>query len=261
MGLRHQVRVLPTDDRLAATAGNGGRSGPRRPPGRRVPIAVCAAAGSPAPAPSPSARRWPMSALPRDCGCTSMRPTAASPRSPPRAGRCSQASSEPTPSPSTRTSGYSSRSNRRRPGRDGARLARTFAIHPDYLDLDSTGTHATGGVNLGDWGLQLSRGFHALKVWMSVQAFGLAAFRAAIDRDASWNWPPTPSTWSRASASWPSWHQRRWASVCFRREWPGCRRGRDRTPRDRARRRPGTAGMASCPPPAWPAGTPSGCAS
>ena len=64
--------------------------------------------------------------------------------------------------------------------RDGARLERTFAIHPDYLDDNDSGD---GEVNFADRGLQLSRGFRALKVWMSVQTFGLAAFRAAIQRN------------------------------------------------------------------------------
>jgi aromatic-L-amino-acid decarboxylase len=64
--------------------------------------------------------------------------------------------------------------------RDGGRLARTFAIHPDYLDGNDA--HGDGEVNFADLGLQLSRGFRALKVWMSVQTFGLAAFRGAIQR-------------------------------------------------------------------------------
>jgi glutamate/tyrosine decarboxylase-like PLP-dependent enzyme len=70
--------------------------------------------------------------------------------------------------------------------RDGARLERTFAIHPDYLDGNDS--HGEGEVNLADRGLQLSRGFRALKIWMSVHTFGLAAFRAAIQRSAR-RWP------------------------------------------------------------------------
>ena len=35
-------------------------------------------------------------------------------------------------------------------------------------------------INLSDRGLQLSRGFRALKIWMSIQTFGLAAFRRVI---------------------------------------------------------------------------------
>src|SRR5260370_19982880 len=65
--------------------------------------------------------------------------------------------------------------------RDGARCERTFAIRPDYLDGNAA--HADGEVNFADRGLQLSRGFRALKIWMSVQTFGLAAFRAAIQRN------------------------------------------------------------------------------
>jgi aromatic-L-amino-acid/L-tryptophan decarboxylase len=37
-------------------------------------------------------------------------------------------------------------------------------------------------VNPCDYGVQLSRSFRALKVWMSFQYFGLSAFRAALDR-------------------------------------------------------------------------------
>src|SRR5215469_16618611 len=65
--------------------------------------------------------------------------------------------------------------------RDGAQLERTFAIHPDYLDDNAA--HGDGEVNFADRSLQLSRGFRALKIWVSVQTFGLAAFRAAIQRN------------------------------------------------------------------------------
>jgi aromatic-L-amino-acid decarboxylase len=58
---------------------------------------------------------------------------------------------------------------------DGLRMA--FEILPDYLR--DVSAHAE--VNFSDRGLQLSRMCRALKVWMSVQTFGLAAFRAAID--------------------------------------------------------------------------------
>ena len=58
--------------------------------------------------------------------------------------------------------------------RDGVRLERTFAIHPDYLDSDAA--QGAGEVNFADRGLQLSRGFRALKVWVTMHTFGLAAF-------------------------------------------------------------------------------------
>ena len=62
--------------------------------------------------------------------------------------------------------------------REGHLLRRAFEIEQDYL-LDAAGE--TGEVNFGDLGLQLTRGFRALKVWLSVSHFGVAAFRAAID--------------------------------------------------------------------------------
>ena len=58
---------------------------------------------------------------------------------------------------------------------------RTSAIHPDYLD--DSDTHGESEVNSADRSLSLSRGFRALKVWMTVQTFGLAACRQAIERN------------------------------------------------------------------------------
>lgn len=61
--------------------------------------------------------------------------------------------------------------------RDGRLLEETFAVMPEYLKviLDSG-----GGVNFCDRGPQLTRGFRALKLWMSIQTFGLDAFREAV---------------------------------------------------------------------------------
>ncbi|MYB34326.1 MAG: PLP-dependent decarboxylase [Gammaproteobacteria bacterium] len=39
--------------------------------------------------------------------------------------------------------------------------------------------------NFSDQGLQLSRGLRVLKIWMSVQTFGLKAFLKAISRSMS----------------------------------------------------------------------------
>ena len=62
--------------------------------------------------------------------------------------------------------------------RDGSALRQAFEIAPDYL-LDVVPGEEE--VNFSDLGLQLSRTSHAFKVWLSVHAFGLAAFRDAID--------------------------------------------------------------------------------
>lgn len=57
-------------------------------------------------------------------------------------------------------------------------LPEAFAVLPEYL-RDTRGPQ--GEVNFCDWGLQLTRSGRALKLWVSLQAFGLTAFRAAIE--------------------------------------------------------------------------------
>ena len=62
--------------------------------------------------------------------------------------------------------------------RDTSLLEATFRILPEYLqDADMGMEH----VNFADRGLQLTRSFRALKIWMSIQMLGLNAFRDAID--------------------------------------------------------------------------------
>ncbi len=57
-------------------------------------------------------------------------------------------------------------------------LESAFTVEADYLqDVDRGGEY----VNFADRGVQLTRRFRALKIWMSVETFGLAAFRASID--------------------------------------------------------------------------------
>ena len=61
--------------------------------------------------------------------------------------------------------------------RDTRILEGAFRILPEYLqDAALGGEH----VNFADRGVQLTRSFRALKVWMSVQTLGLSAFREAI---------------------------------------------------------------------------------
>jgi glutamate/tyrosine decarboxylase-like PLP-dependent enzyme len=62
--------------------------------------------------------------------------------------------------------------------RDGGALRRGFEISPDFLK----GVEAADReVNFSDLGLQLTRSSRALKLWMSLRYFGVAAFRQAID--------------------------------------------------------------------------------
>ena len=63
--------------------------------------------------------------------------------------------------------------------KDVAPLVRAFSVNPDYLQDTKLGLEH---VNFADRGYQLTRSFRALKVWMSIQTFGLAKFREAIDR-------------------------------------------------------------------------------
>ena len=63
--------------------------------------------------------------------------------------------------------------------RDGSALRRGFEISPDYLEHVEAGVRE---VNFSDLGLQLTRSCRALKLWISLRYFGVAAFRAAIDR-------------------------------------------------------------------------------
>src|SRR5581483_10331029 len=63
--------------------------------------------------------------------------------------------------------------------RRGEELMATFRILPDYLQ-DVHRNHEE--INYTDMGIELSRGFRALKLWMSIKTFGLAAFRESIGR-------------------------------------------------------------------------------
>ena len=61
--------------------------------------------------------------------------------------------------------------------KDLSTLEKAFGVHHDVLQDTIWGA---GHPNLSDHGLQLSRSFRALKVWMSIQTFGMAAFRRAV---------------------------------------------------------------------------------
>ncbi len=63
--------------------------------------------------------------------------------------------------------------------RDASLMKATYRIMPEYLaDVHRNVTE----VNPCDYGIQLTREFRALKVWMSVHYFGMDAFRAAVER-------------------------------------------------------------------------------
>ena len=61
--------------------------------------------------------------------------------------------------------------------KDENTLKDAFGVRPDILQDTVWGKNHP---NFSDLGLQLSRSFRALKVWMSIQTFGMAAFRRAV---------------------------------------------------------------------------------
>jgi glutamate/tyrosine decarboxylase-like PLP-dependent enzyme len=72
--------------------------------------------------------------------------------------------------------------------RDVLLLERAFHVMPPYLQDTALPTAGGGSggterlpVNFANRGIQLTRTARVLKVWLSVQTFGLGAFRAAID--------------------------------------------------------------------------------
>ncbi|WP_344219131.1 pyridoxal phosphate-dependent decarboxylase family protein, partial [Kribbella sancticallisti] len=60
--------------------------------------------------------------------------------------------------------------------RDADVLRRTYSLHAEYL----TETRGVEPVNFYDYGPQLTRSFRALKLWMTIQVFGLDALRAGV---------------------------------------------------------------------------------
>lgn len=97
--------------------------------------------------------------------------------------------------------------------RERALLAETFAIRPEYLrDIDHD---PLGEVHFADRGIELTRPFRALKLWLSLQVFGVAAFRAAVDRGI--DLAEAAERRLRASANWEVTTRAQLAIVSFRR--------------------------------------------
>ena len=66
--------------------------------------------------------------------------------------------------------------------RDSKEHRAAFSLTPSYLSPTTRGL-AVGGLSLADLGLQLSRGFRALKVWMSLKAHGARTFGRLIEQN------------------------------------------------------------------------------
>lgn len=68
--------------------------------------------------------------------------------------------------------------------REPGRLAATFRKFPEYLASDAESPFP-GPAWFAERGVELSRGFKALKVWMGLKVHGRAGYAAAIERDVA----------------------------------------------------------------------------
>jgi len=95
--------------------------------------------------------------------------------------------------------------------RDAALARSAFQIKADYLrDV----YRETEEFNPCDYGVQLTRSFRALKVWLSLQTFGVAAFRDAIAR--GFELAEIAEHELRARKGWEILSPAQMATVCFR---------------------------------------------
>jgi len=95
--------------------------------------------------------------------------------------------------------------------RDAALLKSAFQIKADYLrDV----YREIQEINPCDYGIQLTRSFRALKVWLSLQTFGVAAFREAITR--GFELAEIAERELRARKGWEILSPAQMATVCFR---------------------------------------------
>jgi aromatic-L-amino-acid decarboxylase len=95
--------------------------------------------------------------------------------------------------------------------RDAALLKSAFQIKPDYLrDVH----RSIEEFNPCDYGVQLTRSFRALKVWLSLETFGLAAFRRAITR--GFELAEIAERELRTQTGWEILSPAQLATICFR---------------------------------------------
>lgn len=94
-------------------------------------------------------------------------------------------------------------------------LREAFRVTPEYL----RDAHRLEEVHFCDRGVQLSRGFRALKLWMSLKVFGAAAFREAVSR--GFRMAELAEQRLRDAGCWEIVSPARMAIVAFRYAAPG----------------------------------------
>jgi len=101
--------------------------------------------------------------------------------------------------------------------RDRRLLLDTYTVHPEYLQDVHRDAEA---VNFCDYGIQLSRGFRALKLWMTIQVFGMDNLRAAVEH--GFVLAETAEALLRAGGPWEVFTPAEMGIVSFRFIAPGC---------------------------------------
>ncbi len=95
--------------------------------------------------------------------------------------------------------------------RRGVELRATFRLMPDYLQDVHRNSEE---VNYTDLGIQLTRNFRALKLWLSFKVFGVGAFRESISR--GFRMAELAESRLRGMPDWQIESPARMAVVCFR---------------------------------------------
>jgi glutamate/tyrosine decarboxylase-like PLP-dependent enzyme len=67
--------------------------------------------------------------------------------------------------------------------RDGDAMRAAYSLVPPYIRTQGSSSTVMGLPWFSEYGFQQSRGFRALKVWMTMKQFGLAGHRAAVEQN------------------------------------------------------------------------------
>ncbi|HKI99416.1 MAG TPA: aminotransferase class I/II-fold pyridoxal phosphate-dependent enzyme [bacterium] len=100
--------------------------------------------------------------------------------------------------------------------REARWLPEAFRVTPEYLKITEGVPEA---VSYMDHGVQLTRSFRALKLWLSLKVFGFGAFREAIAHGITL--AEQTESWLRAAPEWEVASPAQLAILCFRYRAPG----------------------------------------
>ena len=64
-------------------------------------------------------------------------------------------------------------------------MTQTFAMETEYIHTDNTKIPTSTDVDFSDYGIQLSRGFRALKIWMSLKQYGIEKYGRLIEQNTN----------------------------------------------------------------------------